>query len=145
MYVGITQEVWEWASGGRIRQSLVHQHAHPSPSSLHQLRDAQLQARHQTVVAEEIAMRRDAGPAWKCLSHRSIPSNVRAEWQITGNTSARLYRFTSLSSTTTPTEYFWQFSQVSAQQRVSPSETKASTSIVCSVQSTTHISWFGSQ
>ena len=56
--------------------------------------DAQLQAQHQTVVAEEIAICRDAGPAWQFLSHRSIPSNVRAEWQSTGNTSARLYRFT---------------------------------------------------
>ena len=55
---------------------------------------AQLQARHQTVVAEEIAICRDAGPAWQFLSHRSIPSNVRAEWQSTEDTSARLYRFT---------------------------------------------------
>ena len=38
VYVGITQEEWEWASGERIRQSLLHQHAHQSPSSLHQLR-----------------------------------------------------------------------------------------------------------
>ena len=45
--------------------------------------DTQLQARHQTVVAEEIAICQDAGPAWKCFSHRSIPSNVLAEWQST--------------------------------------------------------------